>query len=57
MRQIECFFLKKIILTKQKIIYNSKIKVKKFNCPEISPFFGQHVIEFYYTDRDVWISK
>ena len=30
------------------------MKVKTSTLPEESPFVGQHVTEFHYTDRDAW---
>ena len=30
------------------------MKVKTNNVPEVSPFVGQQVTEFHYTDRDAW---
>ena len=30
------------------------MKVKNLSVPEVSPFLGQHVTEFHYTDRDAW---
>ena len=30
------------------------MKVKSSNLPEVTPFVGQHVTEFHYTDRDAW---
>jgi len=30
------------------------MKVKNLSAPEVSPFLGQHVTEFHYTDRDAW---